>query len=308
EKIDAPQRAKTGEPFDATAKIRSNVETKATVKLYENQFLVAQRELTLKQGENSVFTLLEREFALRDEELIFVKFHRCLRFDVAPDFRRRVEWLACFRALRRIDFFDEHLRLLRVAQRNGINLDAALRQCLRGFERVAPGFLSVAQQHDPFHRIRRKSGAGEGQRVAEVGRVSLRKTRPFFIEPQTRSRRLQNERVLRETNNSGGCATLLRQSRADVIARRFLRVSRNARRLIDDKEHRERSRVHAQSCAAERHREREQNERAYRETDAPLISRQIGERAPQRPREPRQRDEQNEKPGMRKLDHSVNRR
>lgn len=65
EKIDAPQRAKSGEPFDLTVKIRANVETKATVRLYQNQFVVAQRELTLKPGGNDVvFKNLKGEGAL----------------------------------------------------------------------------------------------------------------------------------------------------------------------------------------------------------------------------------------------------
>ena len=54
EKIDAPQRAKNGEPFDLTGKIRSNVETSATVRLYQNQFALAQREVALQPGVNDV--------------------------------------------------------------------------------------------------------------------------------------------------------------------------------------------------------------------------------------------------------------
>lgn len=51
ESLDAPQRAKAGEPFDLVAKVRSNTETRATVKLYQNGFLVARQDhVELKPG------------------------------------------------------------------------------------------------------------------------------------------------------------------------------------------------------------------------------------------------------------------
>ena len=52
ERVEIPRRLKTGEPFDLTATIRSNVETAAKVKLYQNQFLIEQRDITLKPGSN----------------------------------------------------------------------------------------------------------------------------------------------------------------------------------------------------------------------------------------------------------------
>lgn len=52
EKVEVPRRLKTGEPFDLTARIRSNVATTAKVKLYQNQFLIEQRDLTLTPGVN----------------------------------------------------------------------------------------------------------------------------------------------------------------------------------------------------------------------------------------------------------------
>jgi Ca-activated chloride channel family protein len=52
ESLDVPPRLKLGEPFDLTARIRSSRETTATVKLYENQFLIEQREITLALGSN----------------------------------------------------------------------------------------------------------------------------------------------------------------------------------------------------------------------------------------------------------------
>ena len=52
ERVDIPRRLKTGEPFDLSANIRSNVETTAKVKLYQNQFLIEQRDVTLKPGDN----------------------------------------------------------------------------------------------------------------------------------------------------------------------------------------------------------------------------------------------------------------
>ena len=52
EKVEVPRRLKAGEPFDLTAHIRSNVVTTAKVKLYQNQFLVEQRDMNLKPGDN----------------------------------------------------------------------------------------------------------------------------------------------------------------------------------------------------------------------------------------------------------------
>jgi uncharacterized membrane protein len=50
EKVEVPRRLQTGEPFDLSARIRSNVATTAKVKLYQNQFLIEQRDLTLAPG------------------------------------------------------------------------------------------------------------------------------------------------------------------------------------------------------------------------------------------------------------------
>ena len=52
ERVEVPRRLKQGEPFDLTAHIRSNVATTAKVKLYQNQFLIEQRDLELKPGDN----------------------------------------------------------------------------------------------------------------------------------------------------------------------------------------------------------------------------------------------------------------
>jgi uncharacterized membrane protein len=52
EKVEVPRRLKAGEPFDLTARIRSNIATTAKVKLYQNQFLIEQRDLELKAGDN----------------------------------------------------------------------------------------------------------------------------------------------------------------------------------------------------------------------------------------------------------------
>ena len=52
EKADVPRRLKQGEPFDLTAHIRSNVATSAKVKLYQNQFLIEQRDVALQPGDN----------------------------------------------------------------------------------------------------------------------------------------------------------------------------------------------------------------------------------------------------------------
>jgi Ca-activated chloride channel family protein len=52
ERVDVPSRMKLGEPFDLTAKIRSNIATHAKVRLYQSQFLIAERDLELKIGDN----------------------------------------------------------------------------------------------------------------------------------------------------------------------------------------------------------------------------------------------------------------
>lgn len=53
ERVDIPARLKEGEPFDLTANIRSNVATTAKVRVYQSQFLVAERDIELKPGDNA---------------------------------------------------------------------------------------------------------------------------------------------------------------------------------------------------------------------------------------------------------------
>ncbi|MEO6740300.1 MAG: VWA domain-containing protein, partial [Chthoniobacteraceae bacterium] len=53
ERVEVPARLKEGEAFDLTANIRSNVATTAKMRVYQSQFLVAEREMTLKPGDNS---------------------------------------------------------------------------------------------------------------------------------------------------------------------------------------------------------------------------------------------------------------
>ncbi len=52
ERVEIPRRLKQGESFDLRAHLRSNIETTAKVKLYQNQFLLEQRDVTLKPGDN----------------------------------------------------------------------------------------------------------------------------------------------------------------------------------------------------------------------------------------------------------------
>jgi uncharacterized membrane protein len=52
ERVEIPRRLKQEEPFDLLAHIHSNVATSAKVKLYQNQFLLEQRDLELKPGDN----------------------------------------------------------------------------------------------------------------------------------------------------------------------------------------------------------------------------------------------------------------
>jgi uncharacterized membrane protein len=53
ERVDIPSRLKLGEAFDLTANIRSNIATRAKVRLYQSQFLVAEREMDIKPGDNT---------------------------------------------------------------------------------------------------------------------------------------------------------------------------------------------------------------------------------------------------------------
>jgi Ca-activated chloride channel homolog len=52
ERVDVPSRLREGEPFDLNANLHSNVETKAKVRVYQSQFLVAERTVDLKPGNN----------------------------------------------------------------------------------------------------------------------------------------------------------------------------------------------------------------------------------------------------------------
>ena len=62
ERVEVPARLKEGEAFDLTANIRSNVATTANVRVYQSQFLLAEREMALKPGDNTF-----REAGLRPE-------------------------------------------------------------------------------------------------------------------------------------------------------------------------------------------------------------------------------------------------
>jgi uncharacterized membrane protein len=53
EHLEVPRQLKTGEAFDLRAQLRSSVATTAKVKLYQNQFLIDQREITIQPGRNS---------------------------------------------------------------------------------------------------------------------------------------------------------------------------------------------------------------------------------------------------------------
>ena len=53
ERVEVPHQLKTGQPFDLTAMIHSTVDTTAKLKVYQNQFLLDQRDLDLKKGNNT---------------------------------------------------------------------------------------------------------------------------------------------------------------------------------------------------------------------------------------------------------------
>ena len=74
ERVEAPRRLKAGEPFDLKARIESNTATTVTLRLYENKFLLTQRELALKPGSNEL-TLpnlrpADRQFLTYDLEIV----------------------------------------------------------------------------------------------------------------------------------------------------------------------------------------------------------------------------------------------
>jgi uncharacterized membrane protein len=52
ERVEIPRRLKQGEPFDLVVNIRSSVPTKAKVRLYQSQFLVSEKPMDLKTGDN----------------------------------------------------------------------------------------------------------------------------------------------------------------------------------------------------------------------------------------------------------------
>jgi len=54
ESLAVPARLRAGEPFNATATLRSNTETSATVRLYANGFRVAQEQVNLTPGSQPV--------------------------------------------------------------------------------------------------------------------------------------------------------------------------------------------------------------------------------------------------------------
>jgi uncharacterized membrane protein len=53
ERVEVPARLKEGESFDLTANIRSSIATTAKVRVYQSQFLLAEREMPLQPGDNT---------------------------------------------------------------------------------------------------------------------------------------------------------------------------------------------------------------------------------------------------------------
>lgn len=52
ERVQIPDRLREGEPFDLVANLRSTVKTNAKVKVYQSQFLVAEKQIALQPGDN----------------------------------------------------------------------------------------------------------------------------------------------------------------------------------------------------------------------------------------------------------------
>jgi uncharacterized membrane protein len=54
ERVDVPRQLKSGEPFDLKASIHSSASMGAKVKIYQNQFLIDQRDIQLEPGSNPI--------------------------------------------------------------------------------------------------------------------------------------------------------------------------------------------------------------------------------------------------------------
>ena len=54
ESVQTPRNIAPNEPFDLTAVIRSTIAQTGTIRLYENQYLLQQRQVNLRPGPNPV--------------------------------------------------------------------------------------------------------------------------------------------------------------------------------------------------------------------------------------------------------------
>lgn len=73
ERVEAPRRARTGEPFDVAVQVRSNVETRALVKLYRDGLLAGRRDVEMSSGGSRVVFAdqrVEGKFAAFEAEIV----------------------------------------------------------------------------------------------------------------------------------------------------------------------------------------------------------------------------------------------
>ena len=142
ERVEIPRRLKQGEPFDLVANIRSSVATNAKVRLYQSQFLVVERDVELKVGDNEF-----RAPSLQpDGNFVPFEMEVVPALDTAPE-NNRASAIASLRGQPRVLIVDgdsEKARPLADALRN-----ARIAVDLRD-GRGAPKSLDDLQQFDLF--------------------------------------------------------------------------------------------------------------------------------------------------------------
>ena len=246
---------------------------------------------------------LQRHVALLDEELILVKFHLRRRLDIAADIRREIERLARLQTARNLDALDEHFRRGDIAQRHGKQLHASFHEPHRGRQGAARSVVAIAQEHEAALFIRGENRAREIKRALEIRRRALFERGPFFRSETWRGR-LPDLSIAGKSDHARVVArALFFQGLRHEITRRILRRWRNARRLIDRKNHGDIPRRQPQPHARERADEQEQNHEAHRKAQGALERRQVRERAALAEPHERHDHEQRQEKRMRQFEH-----
>lgn len=100
--VELPHGLKSGEPFDLRAGIRSNVDANAKVQLYQNQFLIASRDIALHPGANEAkFANLQAGDGFTAYEVEIIPPRQGHARGEQPRGRNRVPWRAAARPARR---------------------------------------------------------------------------------------------------------------------------------------------------------------------------------------------------------------